>query len=267
MCIRKMPSRKNNKRTRETSLLQMDSATFQAVVMAAVTAAMAQINANNPNGGRNSIDNSSQRNKHGNQQVTTCQGTPNPKLKSRKLRSRSKRKGKHTQGFSRKPHVVAVHATMTPITQATRRPYAGNLPKCNQCKFHHNGACREMHCNKCNRKNHIAKFCRTYPCQNRQPNENDNNRNNPNNNTNDETSHTCYGCGGTGHFRHNCPNANNQGAEGSVRVLTLGQGEAVQDPTVVTGTFPLNNSFAYLLFNRKPKRSFVSNIFKHSLKQ
>ena len=58
MCIRKMPSRKNNKRNRETPLLQMDPATFQAAVMAAVTAAMAQINANNPNGGRNSIDNS-----------------------------------------------------------------------------------------------------------------------------------------------------------------------------------------------------------------
>ena len=217
-----MPSRKNNKHTRETPLLQMDSATLQAAVTAAVTAAMVQINANNPNGGGNTHDNSIQRNEHGNQQVTTYQGTPNPKLKSRKLRSGSKRKGQHTQGFSRKQHVVAIHATMTLITPTTRRPYVGILPKCNQCKFHHNGACREMHCNKCNRKNHIAKFCRTYPCQNHQPNENDNNRNNPNNNTNDETSHTCYGCGGTGHFRRNYPKNNNQGAEGSEMVLTLG---------------------------------------------
>ena len=50
-------------------------------------------------------------------------------------------------------------------------------------------------------------------------------------------------------------------------MLTMGQGEAVQDPTVVTGTFPLNHTYACILFDTGAERSFVSNKFKHLLKQ
>ena len=47
----------------------------------------------------------------------------------------------------------------------------------------------------------------------------------------------------------------------------MGQGEAVQDPTVVIGTFLLNNLYACILFDSGAKRSFVSNKFKHLLNQ
>ena len=51
------------------------------------------------------------------------------------------------------------------------------------------------------------------------------------------------------------------------RVLTMEHEEAVNDPTVVTGTFLLNNLYACILFDSGAERSFVSNKFKHLLKQ
>ena len=47
----------------------------------------------------------------------------------------------------------------------------------------------------------------------------------------------------------------------------MGHGEAVKDPSVVTGTFLLNNSYACVLFDSGAERSFVSHQFKHLLKQ
>ena len=86
-----MSSHRNNQDTGETPILQIDSATFQAAVTAALTAVMMQLNANNTNKNGNSIDNSYQSNNHKNQRVTAYQGTPNPKLKSRKRESESKK--------------------------------------------------------------------------------------------------------------------------------------------------------------------------------
>lgn len=245
----KMSSHKDNKHAHDTPLMRMDSATIQAAGTAAVTVAMAQLNINNTNKSGNSVDHSSRSNNPGNQWVTTYQGTKNPKLKIRKRKSGSKRKGWSTQGSSKKQHVVVVHATMTPTTSTPARPYVGSLPKCNKCNFHHNGAWQKRCCNKWKQMSHTARYFRAYPQYNQQPNNNNNNRNNSNNNTNFGASHTCYGCGGTSDFRRNFPKANNQGARGSGRVLTLGQGEAIQDPKVVLGTFPLNKAFAYILFN------------------
>ena len=44
------------------------------------------------------------------------------------------------------------------------------------------------------------------------------------------------------------------------------QDEAVVDPTVVTGTFLLDNSYACILFDSGAERSFISHKFKHLLK-
>ena len=50
-------------------------------------------------------------------------------------------------------------------------------------------------------------------------------------------------------------------------MLAIGQNEAIADPTVVTGTFLLNNIYACILFDCGAERSFVSHKFKHILKQ
>ena len=76
---------------------------------------------------------------------------------------------------------------------------------------------------------------------------------------------TCYGCGEAGHFKKNCPKTANVGGTG--RLLAIGHNEAVADPTVVTGTFLLNNSYACVLFDSGAERSFINQNFKHLLKQ
>lgn len=51
------------------------------------------------------------------------------------------------------------------------------------------------------------------------------------------------------------------------RVLAICHEEAVADPTVVTGTFLLDNSYACILFDSGAERSFVNQKFAHLLKQ
>ena len=46
----------------------------------------------------------------------------------------------------------------------------------------------------------------------------------------------------------------------------MGREEAINDPTVVSGTFLLDNSYASILFDSGAKRSFVSHSFKCLLK-
>ena len=56
-------------------------------------------------------------------------------------------------------------------------------------------------------------------------------------------------------------------AGGVGRVMALGHEEAVADPTIVTGTFLLDNSYAFILFDSGAEKSFVSHKFAHLLKQ
>ncbi|XP_023735806.1 uncharacterized protein LOC111883714 [Lactuca sativa] len=70
------------------------------------------------------------------------------------------RKGQLSQESIKKQQTVAVHAATVPSAPAPVKEYVGTLPKCNQCKFHHTGACREMYCKNCNGKGHTARFYR-----------------------------------------------------------------------------------------------------------
>ncbi|GJW54615.1 putative reverse transcriptase domain-containing protein [Tanacetum coccineum] len=79
------------------------------------------------------------------------------------------------------------------------RGYAGNLPKCNRCNFHHSGRCPPK-CQKCQRTGHLEKDCRAIlpgACNDFLQNA------------------TCYGCGEKGHLKNKCPKARNQHNEGA----------------------------------------------------
>ena len=153
----------------------------------------------------------------------------------------------------KRQQLVTAHAVTVPTTPAPTKPYVGNLPKWNRCNFHHHGTWREMHCTKCNWKEHTVRFCKqpTQPavsvaivgvCR------------------------PCYECGATGHFRRDCPKANNGNTGESGWVFAMGQMEATANPTVVTGMFLVDNSYTCILFDSGVERSFVSHIFTNLLK-
>ncbi|GKF71105.1 putative reverse transcriptase domain-containing protein, partial [Tanacetum coccineum] len=77
---------------------------------------------------------------------------------------------------------------------------------------------------------------------------------------------TCYDCGKQGHTRNRCPKKIKQEKVGEVR----GRAYPIKDvepqgPSVVTGTFLLNNQYAFVLFDSGSDRSFVNTRFSSLL--
>ncbi|GJR98504.1 reverse transcriptase domain-containing protein [Tanacetum coccineum] len=68
---------------------------------------------------------------------------------------------------------VAIAYTVGP---GERKEYAGTLPLCSKCKFHHNGQCI-VKCTNCKRVGHLTQDCRSLAA------------------TNNQRNLTCYKCG------------------------------------------------------------------------
>ncbi|GJX49045.1 reverse transcriptase domain-containing protein [Tanacetum coccineum] len=97
--------------------------------------------------------------------------------------NKRKWEGNHNGSSSQqnKGHKVPRAHTTWPIN---KKAYAGSLPLCNQCKFHHNGPCT-VKCGNCKKVGHITRNCRT-PTAAR-----------------DQRTLTCYECGSLGHYKSN----------------------------------------------------------------
>nr|GEY51912.1 hypothetical protein [Tanacetum cinerariifolium]GEZ27481.1 hypothetical protein [Tanacetum cinerariifolium] len=81
---------------------------------------------------------------------------------------------------------------------------------------------------------------------------------------------TCYKCGAQGHFKRYClklkNNNNNRGNQvgtgnAQARVYAVGNAKTNPDANNVTGTFFLNNYYAFVLFDTGADSSFVSTVF------
>ncbi|KAJ0603514.1 putative nucleotidyltransferase, Ribonuclease H [Helianthus annuus] len=133
-----------------------------------------------------------------------------------------------------------VKETKAYVTTTTNNPgkksYTGTAPKCNKCPFHHYGECRGPKCSKCGRFGHRTEVCRGT-------------------NTRDQG---CFNCGDKGHFKKDCPKE----IQARGRAFVIGAKDARQDPNVVTGTFPINNHFASILFDTGADYSFISKEFR-----
>ncbi|GKB82389.1 reverse transcriptase domain-containing protein [Tanacetum coccineum] len=99
-----------------------------------------------------------------------------------------------------------------------KKEYAGTLPLCNKCKFHHNGQCT-IKCTNYKRVGHLTRDCRSLAT------------------TNNQRNLTCYECGNQGQYRSDCPERKKQNHENQTRgtgahgvVHALGGGETDQDP-------------------------------------
>ncbi|GJR28326.1 reverse transcriptase domain-containing protein [Tanacetum coccineum] len=114
------------------------------------------------------------------------------------------------QQLPKRQNVVQAYAAGT----GERKEYAGTLPLCNKCKFHHNGPCT-VKCANCKRVGHLTRDCWSSAA------------------TNNQRTLTCYECGNQGHYRSDCPELKNgnqaRGTETRGRVLALVGGETNQD--------------------------------------
>ncbi|GJY00318.1 putative reverse transcriptase domain-containing protein [Tanacetum coccineum] len=126
------------------------------------------------------------------------------------------------------------------VTLSRNNRYAGDLPLCKRCNFHHTGPCTGK-CNICNKVGHLSKNCRS-----KKPATGSNQL---------PVTVVCHACGEKGHYTNQCrkTNINAQG-----RAYMLRDKNAHQDPNVVTGTFLLNQHLAKVLFDSGADKSFIS---------
>nr|GEV72711.1 hypothetical protein [Tanacetum cinerariifolium] len=103
------------------------------------------------------------------------------------------------------------------VRTGERKKYAGTLPLCNKCKFHHNGPCT-IKCANCKKVDHLIRDCW-----------------NPTATRNQKTI-TCYECGNQGHYMSDCLELKNrnhgnqaEGTRARRMVYALGGGETNQD--------------------------------------
>ncbi|GJY18639.1 putative reverse transcriptase domain-containing protein [Tanacetum coccineum] len=143
-----------------------------------------------------------------------------------------------------------------------KKPYGGSKPLCAKCNYHHDGPCAPK-CHKCNRVGHLARDCRSTA-----------NANTANNQRGTRAGQkpTCYECGAQGHFKRDClklknNNRGNQARNGNAlaKMYAVGCAGTNPDSNVVTGTFLLNNRYAFVLFDTGADRSFVYTTFSSQI--
>ncbi|KAK1411706.1 hypothetical protein QVD17_38266 [Tagetes erecta] len=120
----------------------------------------------------------------------------------------------------------------------------GAYPKCNKCGYNHGGVCNV--CSRCQKFGHQAQACRVKL---------DERTGKPYRN--------CFECGSVGHIKRDCPKLKGTNAKG--RAFEMNAKDARQEPTVVTGTFLVNNHYASVLFDTGADLSFVSKDFESLL--
>ncbi|GJX03316.1 reverse transcriptase domain-containing protein [Tanacetum coccineum] len=133
---------------------------------------------------------------------------------------------------------------------ASPAPTDGKLPLCERCFTRHVGQCT-IKCHKCGKVGHKARYCKEKSVVT---------------SANSQPVWTCYNCSEQGHTRNRCPKKVKQEEAGEIH----GRAYAIKDtepqgPNVVTGTFLLNNRYAFVLFDSGSDRSFMDTRFSSML--
>ncbi|GKG14733.1 hypothetical protein Tco_0354333 [Tanacetum coccineum] len=130
----------------------------------------------------------------------------------------------HVQQPPYKRQNVARAYTVGP---SEKKEYAGTLPLCNKCKYHHTRSCTAK-CENCKRICHQTKDCRSLAAATNQRALMAN-----------QGTLICFECGKQGHYRSEYLDLKNRNlgnqagnSEARGRVYALGGGKADQDPSV-----------------------------------
>ncbi|XP_023734911.1 uncharacterized protein LOC111882775 [Lactuca sativa] len=159
------------------------------------------------------------------------------------------------QNQQKKPQNEKVYVMVLAPVPIQQKGYIGNMPLCNQCKRHHKGEC--FHCAKCNKKGHTANFCRGMAIVAAVPGRG--------NRSGSSGRGACLECGEKEHIKRNCPKLKKGDGSAHGRAFVIGNKDAIQDPSVVTGTFLINNVYATILFDSGADKSFINPSFKELL--
>nr|GFB69141.1 hypothetical protein [Tanacetum cinerariifolium] len=98
-------------------------------------------------------------------------------------------KGSSSQQQNKEPKTIRAHT----VRPSNKKGYAGKLPLCNKCMFHHTGPCAAK-CGNCKRLGHQIKNCRTPVLREKQSLSM----------AKQKAKVTCYECGILGHFKSDC---------------------------------------------------------------
>ncbi|GKA41217.1 putative reverse transcriptase domain-containing protein [Tanacetum coccineum] len=129
-------------------------------------------------------------------------------------------------------------------------PTDGKLPLCERCFTRHVGQCT-IKCHKCGKVGHKARYCKEKSVAT---------------GANSQPVWTCYDCGEQGQTRNRYPKKVKQEEVGEVHRRAYAIKDAKpQGPNVVTGTFLLNNRYAFVLFDSGSDRSFLNTRFSSRL--
>ncbi|GJS07092.1 putative reverse transcriptase domain-containing protein [Tanacetum coccineum] len=122
-------------------------------------------------------------------------------------------------------------------------------PTCARCGPRHYDCCPPK-CHQCGKFSHRTRDCKSMTIA-----------------TGANTQHiwTCYDCSEQGYVRNQClkKKNNSQGGNAHGRAYVMKEGDKNQGPNVVTGTFLLNNHYAFVLFDSGSDNSFVNTRFSH----
>ncbi|GJZ99237.1 putative reverse transcriptase domain-containing protein [Tanacetum coccineum] len=144
-----------------------------------------------------------------------------------------------------------------------KKPYGGSKPLCSKCNYHHDGLCAPK-CHKCNKVGHFSCDYMSAGNANNANNERD---------TGSGQKSTCFECGVQGYFKRECPKLKNNKNHGNqvgndrapANVYVVGHAGTNPDFNVMTGTFLLNNRYAFMLFDIAANRSFMSTTFSSQM--
>ncbi|GJV88464.1 putative reverse transcriptase domain-containing protein [Tanacetum coccineum] len=127
---------------------------------------------------------------------------------------------------------------------------SGSLPLCECCFTRHVGHCM-IKCHKCGKGGHKARYYK---------------EKNVATGANALPIPSCYDCSEKGHTRNRCPRIVKQEEIGEAHSRAYAIKDAdPQGPNVVTGTFLLNNCYAFVLFDSGSDKSFVDTRFSSML--